>query len=86
MATSKEDGHLEDIVHQQVEQKLDEILKTQRTLTAAVRKGGKRVSWKQRPGPKPTDICRACKGLGHWARSCPSLNEGRAGHRPQDQP
>ena len=70
-----------------VEQKLDEILKNQRTLhAAAVRKGGKRVSGRQRPGPKPTDICRACNGQGHWARSCPSLNEGGAGRRPQAQP
>ena len=61
-----------------VEQKLDEILKNQRTLhAAAVRKGGKRVSGRQRPGPKPTDICRACNGQGHWARSCPSFKRRR---------
>ena len=60
-----------------LENKLDEILKNQRTLQAAtVKKGGERFAGKQRPGPKLSDICRACNGRGHWGRSCPSLNEG----------
>lgn len=77
----------QDMVHEAtVEQKLDEILKTQRTMQeAAVKRGGRRFPGRPRPGPKPTDICRVCNGKGHWARSCPSLNGEKAGHRPQDQ-
>ena len=89
--TGKSSNTLEDGVHtgmeedgpSSLENKLDEILKNQRTLpAAAVKKGGKRFAGKQRPGPKPSDICRACNGRGHCARSCPSLNEGGAGCRP----
>ena len=61
---------LEGIVKKTVEEKLEEMLKK----AAVVKKGGRRVGGKARPGPKPTDICRACKGQGHWPRSCPSLN------------
>jgi hypothetical protein len=74
--------NVEEVAHQQpsLENKLDEILKNQRTFqAAAVKKGGERFPGKQRPGPKP---CRACNGYGHWARNCPSLNEGGAGRRP----
>ena len=81
--------NIEEVAHQQpsLENKLDEILKNQRTFqAAAVKKGGKRFPGKQRPGPKPSDICRACSGRGHWARNCPSLNEGGAGRRPLVQP
>jgi hypothetical protein len=80
------------VAHQQPspENKLDEILKNQRTFqAAAVKKIGtviKRFPGKQRPGPKPSDICRACNSHGHWKRNCPSLNEGGAGRRPQVQP
>ena len=78
---------VEEAVQSSLENKLDEILKNQRTLqAAAVKKGGKRFAGKQRPGPKPSDNCRACIGRGHWARSCPSLNEGGAGRRPSVQP
>ena len=74
---------LREDVRPSLENKLDEILKNQRTLqAAAVKKGGKRFAGRQRPGPKPSDICRACNGRGHWARSCPSLNEGGVGRRP----
>ena len=67
--------------------KLDEILKNQRTMqAAAVKKGGKRFAGRQRPSPKPSDICRACNGQGHWARSCPSLNERGVGRRSPVQP
>ena len=59
-----------------LENKLDKILKNQRTFqAAAVKKGGKRFPGKQRPDPKRSDICRACNGRGHWARNCPSLKE-----------
>jgi hypothetical protein len=81
--------NIEEVAHQQpsLENKLDEILKKPRTFqAAAVKKGGKRFPGKQRPGPKPSDICRACSGRGHWARNCPSLNEGGAGRRPLVQP
>ena len=81
--------NVEEVAHQQpsLENKLDEILKNQRTFqAAAVKKGGKRFPGKQRPGPKPSDICRACNSHGHWKRNCPSLNEGGAGRRPQVQP
>jgi hypothetical protein len=81
--------NVEEVAHQQpsLENKLDEILKNQRTFqAAAVKKGGKRFPGKQRPVPKPSDICRACNGRGHWARNCPSLNEGGAGRRPPVQP
>ena len=78
---------VEEAVQSSLENKLEEILKNQCTLqAAAVKKGGKRLAGKQRPGPKPSDICRACNGRGHWARSCPSLNEGGAGRRPPVQP
>ena len=53
-----------------LENKLDEILKNQRTLqAAAVKKGGKRFAGRQRLGPKPSDICMACDGrvTGHVA-------------------
>ena len=76
------------IVNQQsnLENKVDEILKNQCTFqAAAVRKGGRRVGGKQRPGPRPSDICGGCNGQGHWARSCPSLNGGEADRRPQVQ-
>ena len=77
----------EEDVRPSLENKLDEILKNQRTLqAAAVKKGGKRFAGRQRPGPKPSDICRACNGRGHWARSCPSLNEGGVGRRSPVQP
>ena len=33
---------------------------------------------KPRRGPKPTDICAACKGVGHWARDCPAVKSGDA--------
>ena len=60
--------NVEEVAPQQpsLENKLDEILKNQRTFqAAAVKKGGKRFPGKQRPGPKPSDICRACNGRGH---------------------
>ena len=72
---SKEHGDLEDIVQRTVEQKVEEMFK----MAGVVKKGGKRMGGRVRPGPKPTDICRACKGQGHWALNCPSLNENEAG-------
>ena len=61
----------------------NKILKNQRTLqAAAVKKGGKRFTGRQRPRPIPSDICWVCNGRGHWAHSCPSLNEGGVGRRP----
>ena len=79
--------NMEEDVRPSQENKLDEILKNQHTLqAAAVKKGGKRFAGRQRPGPKPSDICRACNGLRHWARSCPSLNEGGVGRRSPVQP
>ena len=52
---------MEGDVQSSLEHKLDEILKNQRTLqAAAVKKRGKRIAGRQRPGPKPSDICRAC--------------------------
>ena len=78
---------MEEDVRPSLENKLDEILKNQHTLqAAAVKKGGKRFAGRQRPGPKPSDIGRACNGRGHWARSCPSLNKGGVGRRPPVQP
>ena len=84
------EGKQEDkIINQQsnLEHKVDEILKNQCTFqAAAVRKRGRRVGRKQRPGPKPSDICRGCNGQGHWARTCPPLNGGKTGRGPQVQP
>ena len=79
---SKEHGDLEEIVQRTVEQKVEEMFK----MAGVVKKGGKRMGGRVRPGPKPTDICRACKGQGHWARNCPSLNENEAGPGPRHQP
>ena len=73
---------LEGIVKKTVEEKVDEMFKK----AAVVKKGGRRVGGKARPGPKPTDICHAWKGQGHWARSCPSLNGKEVGSGPQKQP
>ena len=58
---SKEHGDLDDIVQRTVEQKVEEMFKK----AAVVKKGGKHMGGRVRPGPKPTDICRACKGQGH---------------------
>lgn len=77
-------GEIDRLVKQRVQEKLDELAKANQTPVAAVKKGGKRFG-KQRAGPKPTDVCRGCNGLGHWARSCPSLNEQKAGLSPQHQ-
>ncbi|KAJ7381806.1 hypothetical protein OS493_038927, partial [Desmophyllum pertusum] len=79
-------GEIEEIVARTVEQKLGQLTRsTQVTpLFAAVRRGGKRTG-RQRPIPRPTDICRACNGRGHWARSCPTLNANGAGRGPQRQ-
>ena len=73
---------LEGIVKKRVEEKVDEMFKK----AAVVKKGGRRVGGKARPGPKPTDICHSCKGQGHWARSCPSLNGKEAGSGSRNQP
>ncbi|CAB3984979.1 Hypothetical predicted protein [Paramuricea clavata] len=62
---SKEHGDLEDIVQRTVEQKVEEMFKK----AAVVKKGGKRMGGRVRPGPEPTDICRACKGQGRWTRN-----------------
>jgi len=69
-----------------VEQKLEESARSsQGPMSAAVWRGGKQTG-RQRPGPKPTDVCRACNGHGHWARSCPTLNESGAGRGSRLQP
>ena len=79
-------GEIEEIVSRTVEQKLEQLAgSSQGPLSAAVRRGGKRTG-RWRPGPRPTDVCRACKGRGHWARSCPTLNESGAGQGPRFQP
>ena len=78
----KEYGGLEDVVQRTVEKKVEEMFKK----AAVIKKGGNRVGGRIRPGPKPTDVCKACKGVGHWARNCPSLNEKEAGLGPQHQP
>ena len=75
-------GETEETVSRMVEQKLVRAVSKkfpEGPLSAAVRRGGKRTG-RQRPGPKSTDVCRACNGCGHWARSCPTLNESGSGH------
>lgn len=75
-------------IDQKVKEKLKELLRPEDLpVNAAFRRGGKR--WAPRRGPKPTDICKACNGHGHWARSCPTLvhlNGKEAGQRSQNQP
>ena len=66
-------SEIEEMVNKTVELKLEEFRSSQGPLSAAVRRGG-RETGRQRPGPKPTDVCRACNGRGHWARSCQTLN------------
>ncbi|KAJ7365130.1 hypothetical protein OS493_007779 [Desmophyllum pertusum] len=63
-----------------VEQKLGQLTRSTQVppLFAAVRRGGKWTG-RQRHIPRPTDICRACNGRGHWARSCPTLNANAGG-------
>ena len=58
----KEHGGVEDIVQRTVEKKVEEMFQK----AAVIKKGRKRVGGRIRPGPKPTDICKACKGVGHW--------------------
>lgn len=83
---NKQASEIEEIVNRTVEEKLEQMSRSSHGPgAAAVRRGGKR-SGRQRPGPKSTDVCRACNGLGHWARSCPTLNERGAGRGPRHQP
>ena len=77
----KQVSEIEEMVNKTVELKLEEFRSSQGPLSAAVRRGG-RWTGRQRPGPKPTDVCRACNGRGHWARSCPTLNGRGAGLGP----
>jgi len=78
----KQVREIEEMVNKMVELKLKEFRGAQGPLSAAVRRGGRRTG-RQRPGPKPTDVCRACNGHGHRARSYPTLNGNRAGQGPQ---
>ena len=73
---------LEGIVKKTVEEKVEEMFKK----AAVVKKRGRRVGGKARSGPKPTDICHACKDQGHWTRNCPSLNGKEASSEPRNQP
>lgn len=83
---NKQVSEIEEIVNRTVEEKLEQIGRSsQGPLAAAVQRVGKRTG-RQRPGPKSTDVCRACNGLGHWARNCPTLNERGAGRGPLHQP
>ena len=81
----KQVSEIEEMVNKTVELKLEEFRSSQGPLSAAVRRGGRRTG-RQRPGAKPTDVCRACNGRGHWARSCPTLNGSGAGQEPRYQP
>ena len=83
----KDDSNLDKMVEERIDAKLKELMtnKPRQTPVAAVRRGGKRVPFQQQ-GPKPTDVCRACNGRGHWARNCPSLNVEKAGQGPRYQP
>ena len=81
----KQVTEIEEMVNKTVELKLEEFRSSQGPLSAAVRRGG-RWTGRQRPGRKPTDVCRACNGRGQWARSCPTLNGNGAGQGPRHQP
>ena len=83
---SKQVSEIEEIINRTLDQKLAQLGRgSEGPLSAAVRRGGKRTG-RQRPGPKPTDVCRVCNGRGHWARSCPTLNGRGAGQGPRHQP
>ncbi len=42
-----------------------------RAQKGSLAKAGPGKGHKPRRKPKPTDVCRTCKGQGHWARDCP---------------
>ena len=69
------------MVNKTVGIKLEEFRSSQGPLSAALRRG-ERQTGRQRPGPKSTDVCRACGGRGHWARSCLTLNGSGVGQNP----
>ena len=50
-------SEIEEMVNKTVELKLEEFRSSQSPLSAAVRRGGKQTG-RQRPGAKPTDVCR----------------------------
>lgn len=85
---SKLPEDIEGKIDQKVEEKIRKLLKPEDLpISAAFRRGGRRTAPKR--GPKPTDLCRACNGHGHWARNCPTqapLNGKEAGQRSRDQP
>ena len=82
---SKQVSEIEEIINRTLDQKLAQLGRgSEGPLSAAVRRGGKRTG-RQRPGPKPTDVCRVCNGRGHWARSCSTLNRRGAGQGPRHQ-
>ena len=83
---SKQVSEIEEIIKRTLEQKLGQLGRgSEGPLSAAVRRGEKRTG-RQRPGPKPTDVCRVCNGRGHWARSCPTLSGRGPGQGPRHQP
>ena len=84
-SADKQVSDIEEMVNKTVELKLEEFRSSQGPLSVAVHRGGKRTG-RQRPGPKPTDVCRARNGRGHWARSCSTLNGSGAGQGPRHQP
>ena len=64
---TKQVSEIEEIINRTLEQKLGQLGRgSEGPSSAAVRRGGKQTS-RQRPGPKPTDVCTVCNGRGHWA-------------------
>ena len=83
---SKQVSEIEEIINRTLEQKLGQLGRVSKgPLSVAVCRGGKQTG-RQRPGPKPTDVCRLCNRHGHWSQSCPTLNKHRARQGHQHQP
>ena len=65
----KQVSEIEEMVNTTVELKLEEFRSSEGPLSATLRRKGRQTG-RQRRGLKPTDVCRASNGRGHWARTC----------------
>ena len=80
----KQVSEIEEMVNKTMKLKVKEFRSSQGSF-CTIRRRGRRTG-RQRPGPKPTDVCRACNGRGHCSRSLLTLNGSGTGQGPQYQP
>ena len=83
-SADKQVSQIEEMVNKTVKLKVKEFRSSQGPF-CTIRRGGRRTG-RPRPGPKPTDVCRACNGRGHCSRSFLTLNGSGTGQGTQHQP